>query len=73
MGRDPNKGRRGDPKLNCVLSTSPACLCLSVAYRYLRTEYIFDFEIELGNLLPKVTNAISIFLGRGVSTTFSDG
>jgi len=44
MSRDPNKGRegskngsrQGDPKLNCVFSTSPACLCPSVAHRYLR-------------------------------------
>ena len=55
MGRDANKGRvgskigsrRGDPKLNCVFSTSPTCLCFSVAYRYLRKEYISDFKIEL--------------------------
>jgi len=78
MGRDPNNDgegsknglRRGDPKLNCVFSTSPACLRLSVAYRYLKKE-ISDFEIELRNLLPKVTHTISndvCVLGRGVST-----
>jgi len=69
MGCDPNKGREGskngsrggDAKLNCVFSTSPACLCLSVAYRYLRKEKISHFEIEISNLLPKVNHTISIF------------
>ena len=68
MGRDPNKGHegskngscRGDPKLNCVFATLPACLCLSVVYRYFRKDYISDFGIEL-SVLPKVTNTFSIF------------
>jgi len=32
------RGLGRDPKLNCMFSTLPACLCLSVAYRHLRKE-----------------------------------
>jgi len=44
-----------------IFNVATACLPVCSVYRYLRKEKISYFEIELNNLLSKVTHTISIF------------